>query len=48
MMEFGLEGRGLACDDLPLRERGGASFLVGLAIDEVAFQVEVVVDVLVD
>ena len=44
-MHLGSEGQGLARDDLPLRQGGGASFLVGLSIDEMAFQAEVVVDV---
>ncbi|EQB29813.1 hypothetical protein M529_23830 [Sphingobium ummariense RL-3] len=32
------KGRGLARDRPPLREGRGASFLVGLSIDEMAFQ----------
>ncbi|MDR6146230.1 hypothetical protein QE363_002023 [Sphingomonas sp. SORGH_AS870] len=30
------EGTGLACKVVPLHQRGGASFPVGLAVDEVA------------
>ena len=33
-----------AYDRLPLRQRGGASFFVDVAADEVAFLVEMVVD----
>jgi hypothetical protein len=36
-----MRGR-LACETLPLRQRGGASFLVGLAVNEVAFEAEMV------
>ncbi len=42
------KGRGLARDELPRCKGCSAAFLVGLAIDEVAFEVEVVVDVGVD
>ena len=35
---------GLSRNELPLGQCGGAAMLVGLAIDEVAFSVEVVVD----
>jgi hypothetical protein len=42
------EGRDLARDNLPLCPGGRASFLVGLAVDEVAFEAEVVVEVGVD
>ena len=48
MMELSLRGRGLAREHLPLREGRRASFLEGLAIDEVAFEIEVVGDVGVD
>jgi len=44
----GFDGGSLAREDLPLRESGGAPLLIGLAIDEVAFQVEVIVDAGVD
>ena len=39
------EGMALAGEDLPLCQGGRAAFLVGLAINEVAFEIEVVVDV---
>lgn len=39
------EGIGLACKVLPLRQCCGASFATGLAVDELAFETEVVVDV---
>jgi len=39
------EGRGSAHERMPLSKGSWASFLIGLAIDEVAFQCEVVVDV---
>ena len=42
------EGSSLAGEYLPLRQRGGASFPVSLAIDEVALKIEVVVNVGVD
>lgn len=42
------ERSGLAREDLPLRQGSGASCLVGLAVDEMTFEVEVVVDVGVD
>ena len=38
------EGGGLAGEPLPRRQRGGAAFPVGLAIDEMAREAEVVVD----
>ena len=41
----GFERSGLAREDLQLRQRSGASLLVGLAVDEVAFQAGVVVDI---
>lgn len=37
-----------ACEAVPLRQSSGASGLVGVAVDQVAFKVEVVVDVGVD
>jgi hypothetical protein len=40
-----MEGRGLAREDLTLRQGGGASFLVGLPVDEMAFGSEVIVEV---
>ena len=42
-LQFDLEGWRLARKRLPLRLGNGASFLVGLAIDDVAFEVKVVV-----
>lgn len=39
------EGRSLARDLPPFSERRGAALLEGLTIDEVSFEVEVVVDV---
>ena len=35
-------------EGLPLRQGGGAAFPVGLTIDDVALEIEVVVDVGVD
>ncbi len=47
-MELPLRLRFSGHDQLPLSQCGRAAFLVGLAIDEVAFQVKVVVDIGVD
>ena len=38
----------LAGEDLPLRKGYGASFSEGLTIDDVTFEIEVIVDVGVD
>lgn len=42
------EGKVSACEDLPLRQRGRASFAAGLAVSEMAFETEVVVNVGMD
>lgn len=45
-MVLGLRRHDLARDDLALRQGGGAPFLVGAAVDEVTFEIELVADVM--
>ena len=47
-MHFALWRDRLVRDRLPLRQCGGAAFLVGPAVDEVAFECEMIVHVGVD
>lgn len=47
-MHLDYKGIGLAGEYLPLHQHGGASFSVGLSVDEVAFQAEEVVEAGVD
>ena len=47
-MQPHFEGSGLTCEESPLHQRYGASFFVGLAVDNVACKTEVNMDVGVD
>ena len=41
----GFESSGLACEDPPLGQRGRAAFLVCMAVDEMALEIKMIVDI---